>query len=539
MRWLLNSTTGYINIYSFIDFAMIQQNMKKGLNFVLICFVSHITVFSQINTDSLVRYSDLKYHSSFEQEAISKFVLHNLDTFNLFLAIDENINTEEASHYHDSYNKIFIILKQKKIDAKKINKKIKTTYTSVHAEFLKKYIDNEYFPALFQNGNYNCVTASMLYALVYDRISVPYKVMASSNHVYLVANPGPKSIVIETTNPGFEKVIFTGEFKQQYVQNLLESKLISEEEYRNKSTEELFEANFKEVRETEFKSLLGFQYFNRAVLMAQDNKIEKAYELCQKAYFFYPDNQVKTLLYTTLLFQIEKCRFSEVTDIDYLAHLSRFENTEMNFIQIVFSNIVAHYLQFTDKEEYCNSLYNRLISQIENEELANEITFSYNLQMAYQYQFNEKAEYYAYNALKIKSNHRDANHILVNCIHKKVNKIDDPRILLDTINQLDLRYDNEILNPVIHDYRLISYLRLARNCYREGQSKSGDNYLSIFEESCELPISNEFLSSQVDASYSTAAAYYFNRNYRTKAKSVVQRGLKFAPDSRILNTIRY
>jgi len=51
----------------------------------------------------------------------------------------------------------------------------------------------------------------MLYALVYDRISIPYKVMASSNHVYLVANPGPKSIVIETTNPGLEKAIFTGE----------------------------------------------------------------------------------------------------------------------------------------------------------------------------------------------------------------------------------------------------------------------------------------------------------------------------------------
>lgn len=45
----------------------------------------------------------------------------------------------------------------------------------------------------------------MLYAMVFDELNIPYKVKASSNHVYLVANPGPKSIVVKTTNPDFEK----------------------------------------------------------------------------------------------------------------------------------------------------------------------------------------------------------------------------------------------------------------------------------------------------------------------------------------------
>lgn len=513
--------------------------MIKGFIFLLIAITSYISAFSRINPDSLVRFSDLKYHSDFEKEALSNFVLHNKDTFNLFLAIDENMCNEIASNYNESYKEIIEILSHKKINEKKINKKIKIAYSDVHARFLNKYIDIEYYPALFENGNYNCVTASMLYALVYDQIAVPYKVMASSNHVYLVANPGPKSVVIETTNPGFEKAIFTGEFKQQYVSHLRESKLISQDEYKSKSTEEIFEANFKEVQEASFSSLPGFQYYNKAVFMAQDNRFKEAYELCQKAFFFFPDSQVKTLLYNCLLFQIEKCRFSKVSDIDYLAQLSRFENTELNLILGVLSNIISHYMQFTDKEDFCDSLYHRLISQIKDEEMADEVSFSYYMQMAYHQQFNSNAEYYAGKALMIKDNHKGANQILVNCIHKKISELDDPKILMDTIDHLELRYKNELINPVIHEYRLLTYLRLARTFFGEGKSQIADEYLALFEESCEVPLTNEFLISQIDASYSTAAAYYFNRNYKTRARNIVQRGLKYAPDSRILNSIRY
>ena len=41
----------------------------------------------------------------------------------------------------------------------------------------------------------------MLYSMVFDAMKIPYKVMAAPGHIYLIANPGSNSIVIETTNP--------------------------------------------------------------------------------------------------------------------------------------------------------------------------------------------------------------------------------------------------------------------------------------------------------------------------------------------------
>jgi len=440
--------------------------MNKKIRLILfLTFTStYLTnVFAQ--SDSLIRYSDLSFHSDFEKEAIENFVFQNRDTFNLFLAIDEEMTLKEAKWRKDIYLSVFKELEDKKIQTKKIHKKIKLSYSNVHSRFLKKYNDNEYFPVIFQTGTYNCVSASMLYAIIFDNLDIPYKVKASSSHVYLVANPGSNSIVIETTNPGFEQKIFTGEFKQQYVNYLRTSKLISESEYKNKSTEEIFEEKFKEVRDAEFNNLPGFQYYNKALTKLQNNETEEALRLSQKAYFFYPDYQVRNLLHSSLLFHIEKCNFDKVSDIDYLAQLTRFENTAMNAVVGIFNNIIYHHLQYTDKEAFCDSLNARLISQITDKMLIDEINFTYNLQMSYRYQNSDKVENYVAKAIAIKGNHHDAKIIMENHLQKKLFGISNSMILLDTINQLENRYDHEIINPILKEHKLRAYLQQANDSF--------------------------------------------------------------------------
>ncbi len=505
--------------------------------FLVLCFLS-VDVFSREDADSLVRFADLKFHSGFEKQSIINFVTQRQDAFNLFLAIDDTVGEKDAAVYHEKYLEVLDELEQKKIGSKKIKKQVKITYTTVHSRFLKKYVSNNFYPSLFNDGTYNCVSATMLYALAFDAISIPYKVMVSSDHVYLVANPGPKSIVIETTNPSLEDIIFTGEFKYQYVTYLKNSKLISEEEYRNQSTEEIFEAKFKEVNEAEFYNLPGIQYYNKAMDKIQNNEIKEAYELCQKAYYFFPDQMVKWRLYNILLVQLDKCRFTEVSDIDYLAHLSRFENTGSNSIQGIFYEIISHYLQYTDTEAFCDSMFCRLISQIYDQDLTLELRFTYYMQMCYHYQLSEKAEYYADKALQIKENYKDANMILVNSIQMKASRLSDPQTLLDTVNKLEARYDYDLVRPVIRDYKMVAYLRLASDYFRKNRLYNGEEYLQLFEDSCEMPLQNDMLVSHVEIAYATAAAYYLNNNYRTRAKSIIQRGLKYVPGSVVLNSMR-
>ena len=495
------------------------------------------TIFAQ--PDSLIRFSDLRFHSDFEKKAIESFVFHKRDTFNLFLAIDEKMTQEEADWRKEIYLSVFSDLESKKIQTKKINKKIKLTYSEVHSRFLKKYNDNDYFPVVFQTGTYNCVSASMLYALIFDKLDIPYVVKASSSHVYLVANPGSNSIVIETTNPGLEQKIFTGEFKQQYVNYLRTSKLISESEYKNKSTEEIFEEKFKEVRDAEFINLPGFQYYNKAFSKLQNNETEEALSLFQKAYFFYPDYQVKTLLFTSLLFHIEKCNFDMVSDIDYLAQLSRFENIDMKAVIGIFNNIIHNHLQYTDKEAFCDSLNARLVSQITDINLINEINFAYNLQMSYRYQNSDKIEKYISKAIAIKGNHHDTKVMMENYLRRKLFSITNSDILLDTIHQLEKRYSHEIIDPILLEHKLRAYLQKANDSFSRRRITEGNNYLFEFEKYCELPVNSQMLSSMIENAYRAAAVYYFYEGYKSKAKTYVNRGLKYVPNSRLLESVFY
>ncbi len=512
--------------------------MNKLVSLILIIKTICLTsAFAQ--SDSLIRFSDLRFHSDFEKEALENFVFQNRDTFNLFLAIEEDMTEKEAGWRKDIFLGFFKDLDDKKIQTRKLNKKIKLSYSEAHSKFLKKYNDAEYFPEIFQSGTYNCVSASMLYAMIFDKLEIPYKVKASSNHVYLVANPGANSIVIETTNAVFEQKIFTGEFKQQYVNYLKNSKLISESEYKNKSTEEIFEEKFKEVRDAVFNNLPGFQYYNKALAKLQNNETEAALNLCQKAYFFYPDYQVKTLLYTTLLFHIEKCNFDKVSDIDYLAQLSKFENTDINVVVGIFNNIIHHHLQYTQMEAFCDSLNLRLVSQLTDKRLRDEINFSYNMQMSYRYQNMDMVEKYVANALKIKGNHHDARLIMENYLKRKLYGIFDPDILLDTISQLETRYDNEAIKPLLLENKLKAYLDKANESFSRKRMSQGNKYLLEFEKRCELPVSSIVLISMIENTYRKAAVYYFYKGDKTTAKTYIKRGLKYVPNSRLLESAVY
>ena len=511
-------------------------NMKK-LGLLIYFFQLFVQgLQSQNPEDSLVIFSDLKYHSDFEKFSVYQFVKQRKDTFNLFLAIDEKMTPNEAEMLRNLYHSELNQLMEKSSVTENTSKRIKIGYVGIHDKFLKKYNDNQYFPEIFRSGIYNCVSASMIYAITFDKLLIPYKVMASDDHVYLIANPGKKSVVIETTNPSLEKAIFTGEFKQQYVNTLRLSKLISDDDLKNKSVEEIFEENYNGVRDAELSNMPGFQYFNMALTKLEMDDLKKGYEFCQKAYFFYPNEKVKQLLYNSLLFLLERTKFSEIPDIDYLAQFSRFQNVNLDIITTIFENILNYHLQYSDKEEFCDKQFKRLVSQINNQTIIDELTFAYYLQMSYHFQRNDRVEYYVNNALKIRENHIAANEIMENYLTRKLISISNPKVLLDTVAALEQRVKPKSSLALLNEYTLIAYLRLARNEFMDNNFQSGENYLNSFESNCTEKITFSVLKLEVENTYYSIATKYFYKNNKTIAKKYVDRGLKFVPDSEIINS---
>jgi hypothetical protein len=512
--------------------------MKKLLVLILMCSVKlsyNVSVLAQ--SDSIIRFSDLKFQNDFEKKAVEDFVKYKKDTFNLFFSIDENITEKDARLSQVAYQRVLKELENSKIRSRKINQQIKSSYSEFHSRFLKKYNSNEYFPQIFLSGTYNCVTGSMLYAMVFEYLGIPYKVKASSNHVYLVANPGSSSVVVETTNPGFEQQIFTGEFKQQYVNYLRSSKLISDAESKSKSVEEIFEEKFNEVKDAEFCNLAGMQYYNKALSKYQNNKIDDALVLSQKAFFFYPEYQARNLLYVCLFTFIDKCSFNKVSDIDYLAQLSRFEETDINTVVAIFNNIIERNLQYTNKDAFCDSLNLRLISELSDKKLIDEINFNYNMQMSYRYQNSEKVEKYIARALSIKDNHHDAQIIMENHLRRKLYSITEADVLLDTISQMEKRYTLEIVTSALQENKLRAYLEKADDLFTSRKATEGNKYLLEFEKACVPPVTSKLLISSVESAYDAAASYYTDyKGDKATSKSYIRRGIKYAPNSRYLQS---
>jgi hypothetical protein len=107
-------------------------------------------------------------------------------------------------------------------------------------------------------------------------------------------------------------------------------------------------------------------------------------------------------------------------------------------------------------EQFCDSLCQRLTSQISDRKVIDEINFSYNMQMSYRYQNSDKVEKYITKALEIKDNFVDANKIMENYLFRKFNSIHEPYALLDSINNLEIKYEFKNITPLFKEYKLIA-----------------------------------------------------------------------------------
>ena len=510
------------------------NNLKPSIYILMILFGSFSKVFAQDSNENLVDFNDLKFHSEFEKESMKNFHLNKKDTLNLFLAIDKNINNSNKDLYVTPFNKHIEDLIIHKTLSKSMNRRIELTYNSTHERFLKKYKEIEELPNSITNGSYNCVSASILYALTFDKVKIPYKVMATINHVYIVANPGPQSIVIETTNPSFEKQIFTGEFKRQYTENLLNTKQISKNDYNNKSAEEIFEKNFREVNDAEFKNLIGFQYYNLGLKQIQANNYEEASILLQKALFFYPTDQVRYLLNNALLMYIQKSKFSRVEEIDFLVQYAKLGTSNTNLINNLFNNIISHYMQFNNKEQYCDSLFKRFVSKFDNKSYIDEVSFDYYLQMSNKTQNKTLAQDYAIKAFTLQPEHKAAISRLTNILINKLENISNPTELLDTLNNIEKSFTGLQNIKGFRYFKTTAYLKIAKDRFKNDKLVDGEKFLRLFDEIYDKEESIVY-RYEIEQTYYAYYSYFHRKGDKINRKNVQRKISKYFPDSYILS----
>lgn len=122
--------------------------------------------------------------------------------------------TKVSSHYFDQYLQVtakrqtltedFISFSEKlgrKKDDTDDVRFLKSVFTKTHQRYLKTYTGEANFNQLVEKGEYNCLTATALYALLLEDLGYNYKIIETNYHIFLVVNTASGKILFETTDP--------------------------------------------------------------------------------------------------------------------------------------------------------------------------------------------------------------------------------------------------------------------------------------------------------------------------------------------------
>lgn len=506
----------------------------KALRSIVPLLLLYTSGFCQ---EPLVTLAELTFTSEFEKTVFyDHFEKKKSDGFNLFIASGQTLNERAIGQAVQRFNDYVSALNADKVSSKKNDRKIKLIYEDVHTTFLRKYELENRFEDIFVNGYYNCVSASALYALVFEKLNIPYVIKEKPTHVYLIAYPSQERILVETTTPAGGFVTINQQFKQSYVKILKEQKLISSQEYSTGNTNELFDRfYFGEDHDITLTQLIGIQYSNQGVYLLQNKEYMGAFKNFEKAYMFYPSDRVAYMMLSSAHEVFKERQEKDSVHAATLAILSRFGKygIKRDMIRGEYSNVVQELLFDKGQKESLQKYHKVLMSAISDKSLKEDLDFFHHYEMG-RMQYNQ-ARYkdalpYFETCLKIRPGNQETLSIFIVSVAESVkNKPNTEGI--KSMEDYAAKHPFLLENNVFNEMLGTAYLMEMRLGFTQQQAAQGEKYKSTFEQFQSKHNEVIFNPYLIGEAYSSAAVYYFRKGNTAKAKAVLNQGLVISPNN--------
>lgn len=519
--------------------------MKRKSIFIILLLISFslkaqfkISRDSILNKDSLVKFSDLKFANINEEKSFKALVdTKDLNTGLSLLFYAEN-NSANFDSILNELNNHVIVLKSKTTNLSE-KKKIRTIYDYVHNLFFDKYTYYAMFPDIFKDRTYNCLTASILYAFFLEKLGIPYEARLSNEHVYLLAYPSSFNIVMETTNPLSEISQISEKYKKDYINQLRELKLISQDEFSSISTNDLFSKYYFQEDNVKFYDLIGSHYLNLSSKYLEKFNYSESFKSICKSHLINP--YYKTI-YSIIVIGaeiIQKNQYLKSEDAEILAILSRFTDYGISN-EIVFSDFKTitqnQLIEKNDTLMYSNS-YNSIINCITDTNLKSDISHLFYKSFSLHYlkiSDYENALIAIENAFFIKPKNVETLLLLSEIFSAYFSKSSDDQENHDEMyNRIEKYYiaNQEVNNAkTLGSYRLYYWIYKSNIQLNKGNVTEAEKNLLQFEK---LLPSKQISSLYYDIQniYIKFSMYYYKKYNNKKAKEFILRGLKIFPEN--------
>lgn len=514
--------------------------MRLFLIFILTISVcsSAISMLIESEKDSLVRLSDIQFDSPFEEEQFLELLNGGSNIFEAFMVVNNPASGQailnEKQKYLAEVNEI-----QRKLKNKNKSKYYAAVYKEIHARFLKKYEERNYFHHVFSSGLYNCVSATALHAIMFDALDVPYLIKEIPTHVYLEVDPDGDPLILETTDPsgGFDQFRHTEDFMASFIYRLKQEEKVSVSDLESEGLDNLFDRfYYKFSNVVSLKELVGVQYWNDGIYQSQAGNHEKAMHAFQKSYLLYPNENLVEVLHLAIENQVYGSSFNKFEDSNLLIFLSRFDLDEKEELRVIALFNSINYSLLIEKTNLVlfDSCYQNIISRIENDFIEKEIKYDYNYARARKLMEERGDSREAFEfvnlALEIKPFNAHAQSLyLANLVRFEFE--DNKEHYYSEVDESALKHPHLFENTFFGNVYLDSHLSRMREYYSAYKIEEGNIHRKIFEKTMSkstLYEPNHFL---IGKAYSPLAVYFFKKGNYSSAQKTLEKGLYYAPEN--------
>ena len=207
------------------------------------------------------------------------------EMFATLVQVEHAVEEAAIAHQLKTLNAFVAQLHRKQKSFRSEKRFLSHLFYKVHRKFLKRYTSHTTLYELMEQGSYDCVTGSALYAMLLDALGIPYQVHEFPYHVYLtVTTSEGDTIMLESTDPQYGFVTSPTEQKKRFAHYSQPTTSPDAEHYQYDFT----------IRENiSLTELAGLNYFNEAVEHYNNRDFQQATQLLRQADQLYASPRMK------------------------------------------------------------------------------------------------------------------------------------------------------------------------------------------------------------------------------------------------------
>ena len=474
----------------------------------------------------------IDYKNEFEQSVLTNH--SSASDIELLLAISEGGSAQLVEQVSREIDQLFNDLEDKNIHSKSEEKQLKLIFKATHKSLFTKYQEVSNFNKIFESGIYNCVSATAIYSLILEKYQIPYQIKETPTPVYVLAYPGTKNIVLESTAP--ENGYFSpgSSAIQKAVKSLVDLKYYTQAEVDSMGVENVYMAFHFSEDAINIKQLAGLQYQNEGITFFNEEDYKKALNAIRKSALFYPSNRNELFQFVLLSKLLDGAQFEDYEEIQYLTDYANISKSEKKNVLFSYSNILNRKLYNQSKVQEMDSIFSLINLQLKDSTLLKSLAEMH--YQAYSNFYGQKGEIrkalefghmaYALNPLDVST-----QSLITTSVMRELSTRGATLSTIDHMKDYEKTYPFLAKNNMFQSLYFHVYSGVAYSHFRADDFKNGMYYLKIMEDVlAEYGENLQYDENLFGMVYAEAGAAYYRERKYWKAKQIIEKGLKIMPN---------